>query len=307
MKVLRDRHTVFDIGHQQERRFSSGIKVGRPPILFIGDNQEERGLKSGVKRLLNLQENNLWFLTGQALLIAAVIIGWRIVSEPGSGATLLQTPGVTKTGQSDAASRRVIEAQEQQVAGLNEHVSMLTDSIKSRKPDPVVKTNRGLASSIARKQTASAEPEQILETTPPTAAVQKAGNVNLAQPSNPLTNSAAATQSGAGNVVPTVSGTAAFRAGHAPVGNKRPPGSVGTGGPWVINLASSTRKTDADRFEEKARSMEIKTEQQLVTIKGHQYWRVQITGFASAKEARTRVDEVQEKLGLKDVWILKRQ
>jgi len=306
MKVLPDGHAVFDMGYLKERRFSSGMKVGRSSILFIGDNQEDRGFRSGMKRFLNLQENNLWFLTGQAVLIAAVIIGWRIVSEPGSGTTLLQPPGVAKTGQSDAASRWVIEAQEKQVAGLNERVAILTDSINYRESHPIVDADQGLASSIARKQTARAEPEQITETLPPTAVGQKAGNANLAQPSNPRANSAAAAQSGVGNVVSTVAGTAAFRADHAPVAKKRPAGNVGTGGPWVINLASLTRKADADRFEEKARSMDIKTEQQLVTIKGHQYWRVQITGFATAKEARTKVDEVQEKLGLKDVWILKR-
>jgi hypothetical protein len=307
MKVLRDGHAVFDMGYQQERRSSPSMIVGPSAILFIGDNQGERGFRSGVKRLLNLQENNLWFLAGQAVLIAAVILGWRIVSEPGADASLLETPGVPKTGQSDAASHWVIEAQEKKIAGLNDRVELLTDSINYRESHAIVTAEQGLTSSIARKQTARAEPEQSIETLPPTAAGQKAGNANLAQPSNARTRSAAAAQSVTGNVVPTVADTAAFRADHTPAAKKRPAGSVGTGGPWVINLVSSSRKADADRFEEKARSMDIETEQQLVTVKGHQYWRVQITGFATAKEARTKVDAVQEKLGLKDVWILKRQ
>lgn len=306
MNVLRNGHAAFGMGYQEERRFRSGMKLGPSAILFRGDNQEERGIRSGMKRILNLEENNLWFLAGQAVLIAAVIIGWRIVLEPGLGATLLQRPGVAETGQSDAASRRVIEALEKQVVGLNERVAILTDSINHRESNPIVTAEQGFTSSIARKQTATAEPEQVIETLPPPAAGQKAGNANLAQPSNPRTKSAAAVQTGAGNVVPTVAGTAAFRADHASVAQKRPAGSVGTGDPWVINLVSSTRKADADRFEEKARSRDIKTEQQLVTIKGQQYWRVQITGFATAKEARTYADSARDKLGLKDVWITRR-
>ncbi len=77
-------------------------------------------------------------------------------------------------------------------------------------------------------------------------------------------------------------------------------------GPWVINLVSSPSKSDADRLEEKARSSDIQTQQQQVTVKGKQYWRVQITGFSTAGEARIYADTAMEKLGLKDVWIMKR-
>jgi hypothetical protein len=40
-------------------------------------------------------------------------------------------------------------------------------------------------------------------------------------------------------------------------------------------------------------------------MRGTTYWRVQVPGFFSADEAHTKVSEVQEKLGLKDVWIVK--
>ncbi len=113
-------------------------------------------------------------------------------------------------------------------------------------------------------------------------------------------------KTGAGNVLPTAASTAALSANHTSVAQKHPAGTVGTGGPWVINLVSSPRKADADRFAEKAWSRDIKTEQQLVTIKGQQYWRVQITGYATAEAARAYAGTARDKLGLKDVWITRR-
>lgn len=75
---------------------------------------------------------------------------------------------------------------------------------------------------------------------------------------------------------------------------------------WVINLASLQRKVDAEHFVVRANSKGISAEINQVTVRGKKYWRVQVPGFSSAEEARTQVDEVQHKLGLKDVWIVKR-
>ena len=43
-----------------------------------------------------------------------------------------------------------------------------------------------------------------------------------------------------------------------------------------------------------------------VTVKGKQYWRVQVPGFSSSDDAKTKAEEIREKLGLKNVWIVKR-
>lgn len=249
-------------------------------------HQEQRGSRYGMKRLLDLEEGNLWFLSGLVVLIATVIIGWRLVSQPGPGATLLRGSRIAENGQTDAVNRRAIEALEKQVTDLNNRVAVLTDSLNY------------LTSSIAREQTALDEPVQDIEKLPPPAAGQKAGNANLAQPPTPRAKSTAAVKS--------VAGTAEPGADHTSVAQKHPAGSVATGGPWVINLVSSPRKADADRFAEKARSRGIKTEQQLVTIKGQQYWRVQITGYATAEAARAYAGTARDRLGLRDVWITKR-
>lgn len=79
--------------------------------------------------------------------------------------------------------------------------------------------------------------------------------------------------------------------------------SADNDGKWVINLVSLSRKVDADRFTEKARSKDIETKQQQVTVKGKQYWRVQIVGFSTVGEAKVYAVIAKEKLGLKDVWI----
>lgn len=75
---------------------------------------------------------------------------------------------------------------------------------------------------------------------------------------------------------------------------------------WVINLASLKRKVDAENFSAKANSEGVATEINKVMVRGTTYWRVQVPGFSSADEARTKVSEVQKKLRLKDVWIVKR-
>ena len=74
---------------------------------------------------------------------------------------------------------------------------------------------------------------------------------------------------------------------------------------WAINLASLKRKVDAENFAAKASHEGVAAEINKVIVRGTTYWRVQVSGFFSADEARTKVSEVQGKLGLKDVWIVK--
>ena len=94
--------------------------------------------------------------------------------------------------------------------------------------------------------------------------------------------------------------------GQAPVADVVPAVSIDKNGPWVINLVSTSSKADADRLVKKALSRDIQTQQQQITVKGIQYWRVQTTGFATQEQANAYADIAKEKLGLKDVWIMKR-
>jgi hypothetical protein len=76
-------------------------------------------------------------------------------------------------------------------------------------------------------------------------------------------------------------------------------------GPWVINLLSSPNKSDADLFAEKARKQGIQVEQSSITLKGREYFLVQLTGFLTEKQAGESAGPVKERLRLKDVWIFK--
>jgi septal ring factor EnvC (AmiA/AmiB activator) len=77
-------------------------------------------------------------------------------------------------------------------------------------------------------------------------------------------------------------------------------------GPWVVNLASTPSKVEADRLAQKALSKNIQTELQPTTVNGTKYWRVQVTGFPTADDARAHAEIAKKHLGIKDAWIMKR-
>jgi hypothetical protein len=83
------------------------------------------------------------------------------------------------------------------------------------------------------------------------------------------------------------------------------PQGSGKEGPWVINLLSDPNEAAVGQFAAKARDRGVPVEQNRAEVKGRVFWRVQLTGFATAKDAQTHAEEVKEKLRLKDVWIFK--
>lgn len=85
------------------------------------------------------------------------------------------------------------------------------------------------------------------------------------------------------------------------------PRSKSNPGSWAINLASLRQKADAERFLAKAGSKGVVAEINQGTVDGKTYWRVQVTGFSSAEEAKAKAGDVRGRLGLKDVWIMRRQ
>ena len=87
---------------------------------------------------------------------------------------------------------------------------------------------------------------------------------------------------------------------------KQPQETSKQSGPWVINLVSLPHKADAERFVEKAESRGVDAELYQVTVKGKTYWRVHVTDFATAAEAKSNANVIKGKLGLNDVWVAKR-
>ena len=63
---------------------------------------------------------------------------------------------------------------------------------------------------------------------------------------------------------------------------------------------------DAERYIEKAESRGVAAGLYQVTVKGKDYWRVHVPGFATAAEAKAKASLIKENLGIKDVWIAKR-
>jgi cell division septation protein DedD len=92
----------------------------------------------------------------------------------------------------------------------------------------------------------------------------------------------------------------------ASVSDKQDSVNISTKSPWVVNLVSLSNKADADRFSARAKSKDIQADQYAVTVKGKQYWRVHVSGFSTAAEAKFQANIIKQKLGLKDVWITKR-
>lgn len=86
-------------------------------------------------------------------------------------------------------------------------------------------------------------------------------------------------------------------------------------GPELVELIASHGISESDELKAsiaprpagQARAQDIVVEQHRVTVKGREFWRVQVTGFATAKAARSYADSARKKLGFKDVWIFKRR
>ncbi len=78
-------------------------------------------------------------------------------------------------------------------------------------------------------------------------------------------------------------------------------------GPWIINLLSSRKKLDTDRLARIAESHSIPVVQSRAIVKGKEYWRLQVTGFNTASEAKNYAIPVKQKLGIKDVWIFRQK
>jgi hypothetical protein len=89
--------------------------------------------------------------------------------------------------------------------------------------------------------------------------------------------------------------------------NANPPQASLKGGRWIINLLSDPNEALAKRFATRARDHGVSVEQNRTEVKGRVFWRVQITGFETAREARAHAEEIKAKLHLKDVWIFKEQ
>ena len=94
----------------------------------------------------------------------------------------------------------------------------------------------------------------------------------------------------------------------APAGTaESTPNDITAGGPWAINLMSSRDKGYIENVARQAESRGISTIIVGTRVKGKEYWRLQVPGFASLGQAKTRAVDIKTALGIKEVWFLKRK
>jgi cell division septation protein DedD len=77
-------------------------------------------------------------------------------------------------------------------------------------------------------------------------------------------------------------------------------------GNWVVNLASYTWKSTANKKIEVFRSKGVDAELVTVTINDKPMHRVRVTGFGSSKLAKQQISSLEEQLDLEGAWISRR-
>lgn len=118
----------------------------------------------------------------------------------------------------------------------------------------------------------------------------------------------AAPASGAGPAPRTpASGTAAPASSENSTPGPAQASAPNRDAPWVINLISSTDKAYVERFSRDSGAARFNAELNSATVNGRQYWRLQITGFESAAEAKKQASDVKQALGISDVWIFRQK
>ena len=92
----------------------------------------------------------------------------------------------------------------------------------------------------------------------------------------------------------------------APITPKTPISSDSSKGDWVVNASSHTNEELATKESARLLNLGLNPEVHTATIKGRTWYRVQITGFASKDEAKAKLRDLQQRLGIKGAWIGKR-
>ena len=263
-------------------------------LMLRDDTVDVTGTRGGAIRPDNdwpytMNNKKLWILFGMIGVIGLVMIAWLTGSRQESVEQRYDID-LPDSHQTSATGDPAVEKLEARVGQLVDRVDALTHSIdvlESR----VLHDQEVTAPTIYKEQDLAGQ-------APPAVTIMPGTTPDLEQHPRP-----AADETGRGAGVVISPRPASIMEPQGPVTPDQPAASTGKAGPWVINLASSQSKADADRLAERARSRDIQTEQQQVTVNGKHYWRVQITGFTTAAEAREYAGTIKAKLGLKDVWI----
>jgi cell division septation protein DedD len=76
---------------------------------------------------------------------------------------------------------------------------------------------------------------------------------------------------------------------------------------WAVNLGSYTQPDVAHSEVQKLESAGYSAVVRQVEVDGRAWYRVQLCGFTSATAARLKADELRNRLGFKDAWLVQRE
>ena len=251
-----------------------------------------------------------WLLTGIAMVIVIMIITPRSAVMDLGDESWLDSPAVGASGQPGQPVVPPAQVSKSEDSGGNpaqgsEPAQPPVDSVSALNIDPPGdSTGTDTIRSTATEQESDA-PRQP-GTTSGDLFPAKSLNAPAAGPDKTGASHRQDTEASSKSVDTAGTAMAAIKKPDALVAGSESRETIRDGGPWVINLASSRSKGDAERFKARAVTRGIAAGLYRVSVKGNEYWRVQVSGFATAAEAKAEAGLIKEKLGLDDVWIVKR-
>ena len=74
---------------------------------------------------------------------------------------------------------------------------------------------------------------------------------------------------------------------------------------WALNIASYADESPARQQAQKLREAGYQAASFAAVVNGRTWYRVQVQGYASEPAARTAIDELQSRFGLKGIWIVR--
>lgn len=91
----------------------------------------------------------------------------------------------------------------------------------------------------------------------------------------------------------------------APTAVARPAAPAKPAPEWSLNIASYADAASAEQQVQRLRDAGYPVVVQPATVNGKSWWRVQVPGYASQQDAKAAANEIQSKLGVRGIWVLR--
>lgn len=278
-------------------------------------------------------KNNIWALLGMSVVIAAMIVAWWAVtaglserdtkrdtsglqmsaSDSGRDSGLI----IASTGQADD-----IKALHDMLAGLRTTAERLKDSVTYLEAklirahvltDSLVENGETLAATRVEAAVTQSAIDSLAEPEVDHEAARSNGELTedmkvaeAVTAANARTPENSSDGGDAGVVKPVAAIQPPERHPDESVFTTLADAGNNQAGTWAVNLMSFSTRKQAENFMVKAGMKDFGTSLQQVTIKGKEYWRVQVAGLATREEAKSLGNVIKQRLALKEVWVTRR-